>query len=201
MAARRKRDNRVMGHSKAEKAESHERIVKTAAAQFRALGVDGISVADLMQVAGLTHGGFYRHFSSRDDLVTEAVERALAEGSAVADAVAAHPKSSIGALVDAYLSVVHRDNLAHSCAVTALANDVARSNQRTRSAYTDQVERYVALIGGLIQHLPTKKRRVGALTALATLVGALAMSRAVNDDRLSREILGAAASELKARLS
>jgi TetR/AcrR family transcriptional repressor of nem operon len=190
-----------MGHSKAVKAESHDRIVKTAADLFRELGLDGISVADLMQHAGLTHGGFYRHFGSREELVVAAVERALADGSAVADAIAANPRSTIAALVDAYLSLAHRDNLASGCAVTALANDVARSDERTRLAYTAQVDRYVVLIVKLIAHLPQKKRRSAALAALATLVGAVAMARAVNDDKLSREILKSSADELKARLA
>jgi len=194
-------DNRPMGHSKVEKAESHERIVKVAAGVFRELGVDGISVADLMQCAGLTHGGFYRHFGSRDDLVAEAVERALKDGSAVADAVAANPRSTIDAVVDAYLSLAHRDNVASGCAVTALANDVARSTERARSAYSLQVGRYVDLIMRLIEPMPQKKRRAAALAALATLVGAVSMARAVNDERLSREILKSAADDLKARLA
>jgi len=190
-----------MGHSKVEKAESHERIVKVEAGVFRELGVDGISVADLMQCAGLTHGGFYRHFGSRDDLVAEAVERALKDGSAVADAVAANPRSTIDAVVDAYLSLAHRDNVASGCAVTALANDVARSTERARSAYSLQVGRYVDLIMRLIEPMPQKKRRAAALAALATLVGAVSMARAVNDERLSREILKSAADDLKARLA
>jgi TetR/AcrR family transcriptional regulator, transcriptional repressor for nem operon len=190
-----------MGHSKAAKTASHERIVKLAADMFRERGIDGISVADLMQCAGLTHGGFYRHFGSRDDLVAEAVDRALKEGSAAVDAIAASPGARIGALVDAYLSLVHRDKLSSSCAVTALAADVARCGRRTRTAYTGQVNRYVNVIARLIEHLPQKRRRAGALAALATLVGAVSMSRAVNDEKLSREILKSAADELKARLA
>jgi TetR/AcrR family transcriptional repressor of nem operon len=194
-------DNQPMGHSKAEKAESHERIVKVAAGVFRELGVDGISVADLMQCAGLTHGGFYRHFDTRDDLVAEAVEQALKDGSAVADAITANPRSVIGTVVDAYLSLAHRNNLASSCAVSALANDVARSTDRARSAYSLQVGRYVDLIMRLIAHMPQKKRRPAALAALSTLVGAVSMARAVNDEALSREILKSAADDLKARLA
>jgi TetR/AcrR family transcriptional repressor of nem operon len=194
-------DNCAMGHSKVEKAESHERILTAAAEVFRERGIDGISLADLMQVAGLTHGGFYRHFGSRDDLVAEGVERALRDGSAVADSIAANPRSTIGAVVDAYLSLAHRDNIASGCAVTALANDVARSNDRTRSAYSLQVGRYVELLTRLVESMPQKKRRPAALAALATLVGAVSMARAVNDDELSREILKSAADELKARLA
>src|SRR5258707_1291662 len=84
----------AMGHSKAEKAESHDRIVRTAATRFREIGVNGIGLADLMKEAGLTHGGFYRHFASRDELVAEAIERALHDGSKGAfEAVA---KSTLG---------------------------------------------------------------------------------------------------------
>ena len=190
-----------MGHSRADKAESHDRIVKVAADLFRELGIDGISVADLMKCAGLTHGGFYRHFESRDELVGEAVERALREGGAVTDAIAASPRATIGALIDAYLSLAHRDNLPTGCAVTGLANDVARSGERARSAYSKQVNRYIELIGALTGHIPQKKRRAHAVAALATLVGAVAMARAVNDEKLSREILKSAADELKACLA
>jgi TetR/AcrR family transcriptional regulator, transcriptional repressor for nem operon len=189
-----------MGHSKADKANSHERIVKVAADVFREVGIDGIGLADLMRSAGLTHGGFYRHFDSRDDLVAEAVERALKDGSAVANAIAANPKSTIGAVVDAYLSLVHRDNLASSCAVTALANDVSRSNDQARLAYSLQVGRYVDLIMRLTKHMPEEKRRATAIAALATLVGALSMARAVNDEALSQEILSSAADDLRKRL-
>jgi TetR/AcrR family transcriptional repressor of nem operon len=154
-----------------------------------------------MKCAGLTHGGFYRHFGSRDDLVAEAVERALQDGSAAADAIALNPRSTIGTVVDAYLSLTHRDNVASGCAVTALANDVARSTDRARSAYSLQVGRYVDLIMQLIEHMPKKKRRPVAIAALATLVGAVSMARAVNDEPLSREILKSAAEDLKARLA
>ena len=189
-----------MGHSRAAKAQSHERIVRLAARLFRERGVDGIGVAELMRAAGLTHGGFYRHFGSREALVAEAVDCALREGGAATDAVAALPRATIGSLVDAYLSLAHRDRLASSCAVTTLANDVARSGPRTRAAYTAQVRRYVELISRLISHLPGKRRRARATAALATLVGAVSMSRAVSDEKLSREILKAASDELKATL-
>lgn len=190
-----------MGHSKAEKAGSHERIVKVAADLFRERGVDGVGVAALMSAAKLTHGGFYRHFATREELVAEAVERALADGSAVAAAIASQPRATIGPVIDAYLSVAHRDRLSASCAVTTLAGDVARSGKRARAAYSAQVERYVSLLTKLVARVPAKKRRASALSALATLVGAVSMSRAVNDDALSREILEAAAETLKAQLA
>jgi TetR/AcrR family transcriptional repressor of nem operon len=192
-----------MGHSKADKAESHQRIVKTAAARFRETGVDGVGVADLMKEAGLTHGGFYKHFGSRDELVAEAVECALRDGGQAVAAIAnskMERKAVFAALVDAYLSLVHRDGLATSCAVTTMANDVARSNRRARSAYTRQVALYLEVFGKLIAGEKQKSKRMKAIAALSTLVGAVAMSRAVNDEKLSREILKSAADELKANL-
>ena len=190
-----------MGHSRASKADSHARIVKLAADAFRARGVESISVAELMKRAGLTHGGFYRHFSSREALVAEAVELALREGGAAVDAVAAQPHATIGALVDAYLSVAHRDGVRSSCAVTALAADVARGGARARAAYTAQVHTYVRIIERLLGSRRRARRRGRALAALATLVGAVSMSRAVDDDRFSRQILAAAAADLDERLS
>jgi len=189
-----------MGHSRAEKAESHDRIVRVAAARFRESGVGGVGVADLMQDADLTHGGFYRHFASRDDLVAEAVERALHDGGQAIDALANSKQFTLAALVDGYLSTAHRDNLATSCAVTTLAADVARSNDRARSAYTRQVGTYLELLTRLIAGDRQKSRRTKAIAALSTLVGAVSMARAVNDEKLSREILKSAADELKARL-
>ena len=139
-----------MGSSQADKAASHQRIVTAAAARVRRAGVDGLSVADLMREAGLTHGGFYRHFGSRDDLVAEAVEAALAHGSRRAEA-AARPggPEALAATIDAYLSPLHRDKPETGCAVAALPADIARSGQRARAAYTAQVRRYLDLLAGL----------------------------------------------------
>jgi TetR/AcrR family transcriptional regulator, transcriptional repressor for nem operon len=192
-----------MGHSKAEKEKSHRRIVKTAAARFRERGVDGIGLAELMKEADLTHGGFYGHFDSREELVAEAIECALRDGGEAVAAIAStkRPRAAVlGLLVDAYLSLAHRDGLATSCAVTSMANDVARSSARARTAYTKQVGIYLEVLAKLIATDKRKSRRAKAITALATLVGAVSMARAVNDEKLSRELLKSAADELKAQL-
>src|SRR5258706_11038907 len=100
-------DCQAMGHSKADKQKSHERIVKTAATVFRERGVDGIGLADLMKAAGLTHGGFYGHFGSRDELIAEAIECALQDGGKSMAAVIKDirsPNIALGTLIDAYLS-------------------------------------------------------------------------------------------------
>jgi len=186
-----------MGHSKADKAESHERIVKIAAAKFREAGIAGIGVADLMKEAGLTHGGFYRHFDSRDELVAEAVESALGEGARrLGRVVERSGEEAFPALVDAYLNKEHVDRRDSSCALVTLANDVARCGSRTRAAYTRQVKDYLGMFAGLLQPLgPDARRR--AITVLSALVGALALARAVEDEDLTREMLESVAAEIK----
>ncbi len=188
-----------MGHSQSNKIENHDKIVRIAANRFRELGVDGVGVDGLMKEAGLTHGGFYRHFSSREELVGEAIEKALEDGSRnVQETVSKGQELSLEGLVGAYLSKRHRDNLANSCAVTSLSSDTIRSNERGRSAYTRQVERYLDLLIGLISG-NEKESRKKAISTLSTLVGALSMARAVNDKKLSREILKSAAGDLLER--
>jgi TetR/AcrR family transcriptional repressor of nem operon len=187
-----------MGHSRASKREHHDEIVGVAASRFREDGIDRVGVADLMHDAGLTHGGFYRHFESRDQLVAEGVERALHDGGQAMAAVAESPHDPLAAVIDAYLSLAHRDNLGTSCAVTTLAADVARSSPRARAAYTDQVGVYIDMLERLLP--PGTRDRATAITALSTLIGAVSMARAVNDEPLSEEILASVASQLKARL-
>jgi TetR/AcrR family transcriptional regulator, transcriptional repressor for nem operon len=194
------RGAKSMGHSRASKREHHQEIVGVAASRFREEGVDKVGVSDLMRDAGLTHGGFYRHFQSRDELVAEAIERALHDGGQAMAAVAESPHAPLAAVIDAYLSITHRDNLGTSCAVTTLAGDVARGNPRARAAYTNQVGVYIDLLVRLLPPGSDDRSRATAITALSTLVGAVSMARAVSDEALSREILASAASELKAHL-
>src|ERR1700757_3154393 len=160
-----------MRYSKEHKFQTHARIVKKASVKLREKGANGIGVADLMKDAGLTHGGFYRHFASRDELVAEAVERALQEGARAVDTVASISKSPLAAVVDAYLSPSHSDDLATSCAVTTLASDVARGNDRARAAYARQVGRYLELLTKLIPGVGQRSRRRKAIAALSALVG------------------------------
>ena len=115
-------------------------------------------------------------------------------------AVAESPRDPLAAVIDAYLSIIHRDNLGTSCAVTTLAGDVARSNPRAQAAYTNQVGIYIDMLVRLLPSGSGDRSRATAITALSTLVGAVSMARAVNDEALSREILASAASELKAQL-
>jgi TetR/AcrR family transcriptional repressor of nem operon len=175
-----------VGSSRADKAANHERIVTAAAARIRRDGVQGTGVADLMRDAGLTHGGFYRHFGSRDDLVAEAVEAALAHGSRRAEAAARlGGPEALAMTIDAYLSPLHRDKPETGCAVAALPTDIARSSQRAQTAYTTQVRRYLDLFAALTPAGDPDDPHL----ILAALVGAIALARAVNDPALSDEIL------------
>lgn len=174
-----------MGSSQTDKSASHERIVKAAAARIRRDGVGAVGVAELMHEAGLTHGGFYRHFGSRDDLIAEAVEAALAHGSRRAEAAAQYGTEGLAATIDAYLSPLHRDKPETGCAVAALPTDIARSNPRSRTAYTGQVRRYLDLFGRLTPAGDPGDPHL----ILAALVGAIALARAVDDPSLSDEIL------------
>ena len=192
-----------MANSRLEKARNHERILELAAARFREIGIEGVGVADLMKEAGLTHGGFYRHFRSRDDMVAEVVERAMASGRKGLDCMTPSKggrQDVLAGLIDFYLSAAHRDSLPTSCPVTALVRDVARSNDRARSAYTQSVAAFLDLFTRLAVGDRPKVRRAKAVGALSTLVGALSLARAVNDEELSAEILKSAAAEAKARL-
>ncbi|ADP81091.1 TetR/AcrR family transcriptional regulator [Pseudofrankia inefficax] len=183
-----------MGHSRQVKDDNHRRVVTIAAARFREAGLDGPGVAELMQEAGLTHGGFYRHFASRDDLVAEAVEHLRAQFELGLDAVA---ERGVARLVADYLTERHRDAPATGCAVAALGGDIARSTDRARSAYTEQVRSYVTLLTTPLDadSDPAAARRRAQAT-LSALVGAMLLARAVNDDELSRELLNSVKDQL-----
>ena len=175
-----------MGSSQADKAASHERIVKVASRRIRRDGIDNVSVAELMNEAGLTHGGFYRHFASRDQLVAEAIDAALAQGSECTYAAAElGGAEGVAAIIDGYLSQAHRDKPQAGCAVAALATDIARSKPRAPNAYSGQVRRYTELLTEL---LPDRDGDEAHLI-LAALVGALVLARAVDDRGLSDAML------------
>jgi TetR/AcrR family transcriptional repressor of nem operon len=182
-----------VGHSQADKVASHQRIVEITATRLRVDGLSRPAIGELMKEAGLTHGGFYRHFGSREELVDESIVRALWDGARrIADAVGAERDSGgdpLAGLIAAYLSPEHRDDLAGSCAVATLGADVARASDRTRGAYGDQVRSYLRVIEGLLDEPDPAARRRRAVLTLSALVGAVIMARAVSDPELSGELL------------
>jgi len=176
--------------SREQAAENREKILATAAKLFREKGFDGIGVADLMKSAGLTHGGFYGHFSSKEDLMAQACIRAaddILQGAS--ERRAGKADDPFRAFVEFYLSVGHRDNSGSGCLMAALGADAARQSPTVRQAFTESFKR---LLHVLITIVPAKSKvasRDQALTTLATLVGAQVIARAVDDQKLSKEIL------------
>jgi TetR/AcrR family transcriptional repressor of nem operon len=172
-------------------AENRERIVEAAARLFRERGFDGIGVADLMKRAGLTHGGFYGHFSSKEDLIAEAsahaMTRSLAGWSRFGES-----GDPLSALAGAYLSAKHRDNPGAGCLLAALGSDASRQGPPVRSAISNHVRSAVDFLLKLVPGKSGAARRQKAIGTYATLVGAMVMARAVDDRSLSQEILDAA---------
>ena len=180
-------------------AQNRERIVEAAAQLFRQRGFDGIGVADLMKEAGLTHGGFYGHFSSKQELIAEAAARALTSSLAAWSQLSARASGDpLGAVASAYLTSGHRDNPGAGCLLAALGPDVARQGPAVRHAVTDYVRSAVDLLTRLIPHKSKAARRRKAISTYATLVGAMVIARAVDDRKLSQEILDAGLASVKA---
>src|SRR5712672_2024560 len=190
-----------MGYSKAQKAKTHERIVAIASKRFREKGLAGIGIADLMKEAGLTVGGFYKHFDSRDALVAEAVGGALELWKRQVDAaVSGGPPVTYESLVDEYLSEAHRNHPGTGCPVGALAGDLARTDRRTRALVSRKVRDNIELLATLIRNTnkaDSRGARAQAVLTYCALVGAISMARAVSDEELAREILKTAAQRLK----
>jgi len=192
-----------LGHSRADKAQTHKRIVAIAAKRLREEGLAGVGISELMKDAGLTVGGFYKHFDSRDALVAEAVGSALGSWRRRLEAAAASggPPVTYERLIDSYLSDAHRDNPGAGCTVSALAGEFARSDKRTRALVTEQIRNTIEWIASLIRdkHNDKDAARSKAILTFSTFVGALGMARAVSDEELSREILKSVGKLLKER--
>ena len=177
----------LMRHSKKDKAASHERILEVASARMRESGVQGPGVAEIMSAAGLTHGGFYKHFASRDELVAEALAKAFADTEAATASLLEDAADPLAAFVDSYASIAHCKNPAAGCAIPMLGCDVSRGDDRLRAVYREQVERYLAHLERLLGPGDDARRR--AVVALSSLVGAVLVARAVDDQELAEEIL------------
>src|SRR5215831_12530165 len=179
-----------MRRSREEAAQTRRRIVEAAACEFRKSGVVATGLNDLMKAAGLTHGGFYKHFASKDQLVAEATAAAV---DSLLKEMAVHP--TFKSAVSAYLSTRHRDNPASGCPLAALGDELARSGKKARAAATAGFMRLVDTLAGDACNAAARRR---ALVAAATMIGAVTMSRLVTDPELSAEILFAAEKNLAA---
>lgn len=181
-----------------EKAEANRRnVVEVASRLFRQRGYDGIGLADLMKGAGLTQGGFYKQFGSKDALIVEASVEALKIGAGRwAQLASDAPGNPLTAIVEFYLSPGHRDEKAEGCAIAALGPDAARHGGTLRQAFGAGVEHYLELLDDMVQADTDGHRRDKAMVIISTMVGALVLSRAVEDQQMSGDILRASIQSL-----
>jgi len=186
--------------SKEQMAENRARILDAAAALFRERGFAGIGVADLMKAAGLTHGGFYGHFASKEELMARASERALAGSlGGWRRLVEQAPDEALRRIVRSYLSEAHRDHPEQGCAVAALGGDVARQGPEVRASVTQGVGAHAALLAGLMPGDTAQERERQAWFTYAALVGAVVLARALDDAAASGAVLDAVALGLLAQ--
>jgi TetR/AcrR family transcriptional repressor of nem operon len=185
-------DGRTLGMkvSKEVMAEHKEQIIAAAAKRYRERGFDGISVADLMQEVGLTHGGFYRHFSSKDELIARSVLRAVSdtitEWRKIADDAAG---DRLEAVIHYYLSMRHHDHPETGCLAAALGCELTRLPSSMKDAVTDGERQMIDFLSGIAPGKTKALRRRQAIVAFASMVGGMTLARMTSDSELCQEIL------------
>ena len=180
------------------KEATHERIVEAAARAIRRSGYSGTGVADIMKDAGLTHGGFYAHFPSREAMLAEAADRAGRESVAMMERIVATcpPQRAIQAMAEAYLSKAHVEGVETGCATAALGSEMPRQAPEVRRAATRRIKEMIDLVARQSPDWGQPGAHERALATVATMVGALVLARAVDDARLSDALRKAALKQL-----
>jgi len=192
-----------MRYSREHKQETHARIVRKASVRLRERGAHGVGVADLMKEAGLTHGGFYAHFDSREALVIEAFAYAMDRSTERWRKIAEQtpPEQRLSTIVDTYLTPAHRDDPGHGCAVPALSAEIARESPKTRKAFAVKLEQMIDMMADQIPDLPRKAACKQAASALATMMGTLVLARVAGGGELSDDILAAGREAVLGRMA
>lgn len=190
-----------MRYGDGHKQETRGKVLRAASAAIRARGPDGVGVAEIMARAGLTHGGFYAHFPSKDALVAAAVADAFAQSRRrfLRLVEGCSPQAAFCAFLDGYVSREHCDHPASGCPISTLANDIARQSPAVRAAFEEGV---AALLERLAAWLPggaAQDRRALAASLLAEMAGAVALARALGDRALADEILSASRARIRTR--
>jgi len=188
-------------YSKGRKRETYDRILKAASVQLKKNGSNGIGIANLMREAGLTHGGFYSHFRSRDDLVSKAFAIAMDQTTFRWNKLIANLPANDGleAIVRAYLCTRHRDNPGDGCALPAFAAEMGRGDKATRKSFSIKLEVMIDLVAAQYTEASTGEARELAISAISTMMGAITLARASAGQDLSVEILEASTKSLTAR--
>jgi TetR/AcrR family transcriptional repressor of nem operon len=184
--------------SPSRKEATHERIVEAAARAIRRSGYGGTGVADIMKDAGLTHGGFYAHFASREAMLAEAADRAGSEAVEASARIAATapPPQALRSLLQAYLSKAHVQNAEAGCPIVALGSETPRQAPNVRRAATRRIKEMIDLVARQSPDWGKPGAHERALATIATMVGALLLARAVDDPKLSDALREAALEHL-----
>jgi TetR/AcrR family transcriptional regulator, transcriptional repressor for nem operon len=184
------------------KQKTRTRVLDAAASAIRLAGPDKVGVAGVMAEAGLTHGGFYAHFASKDELVTAAIEHMFEQARArfAHETEGRDAAAGLGAYIDFYLSKKHRDMRDAGCPIPALASDLPRLAEETRAIYAEGVQRLVARVTTLLTQLGHSGAEREARSTVAELIGALSLARVEPDAKRSDTILASSRQQLKQRL-
>jgi TetR/AcrR family transcriptional repressor of nem operon len=182
--------------------KNRQTVINVASQLFREHGFDGIGLKDLMEAAGLTQGAFYKQFASKDDLAAQASERAFERGiRRWSAAVEANPKDPLGAVSALFLSMGHREERGDGCPVVALGADAARQGPDVKASFEAWIRKYLEMLGPWLGESDGEDSTDKTMAVLSTMVGAMVLSRAVNNKRLSKRFLQAAAKDVLAKSS
>ncbi|GLS22977.1 TetR family transcriptional regulator [Labrys miyagiensis] len=177
--------------------KNRQTVIDVASRLFREHGFDGIGLKDLMESAGLTQGAFYKQFASKDDLAAQASRRALESAfQRWSAAGATNPQDPLGAVIAFYLSMEHGAEKMEGCPVVALGSDAARHGADVKASFEAGIRDYLEMLGPWVGEADGEERGGKAMAILSTMVGAVVLSRAVNDEQLSKRFLQAAAESI-----
>jgi TetR/AcrR family transcriptional regulator, transcriptional repressor for nem operon len=184
--------------SRIQAAENRETVINVASRLFRKRGFDGIGLKDLMKSAGLTQGAFYKQFASKEDLAAQASRRAMESAShRWSAATAAKPEDPLGAVIAFYLSMGHRREKMDGCPIVALGSDAARQGTDVKASFEAGIRKHLEILGRFIAKTGGEESDGKAMAILSTMVGALTLSRVVNDPDLAQAFLDAATDQVR----
>lgn len=184
--------------SRIQAAENRETVINVASRLFRERGFDGIGLKDLMKGAGLTQGAFYKQFESKEDLAAQASRRAMESATdRWSAATAANPEHPLEAVISFYLSMGHRGERMDGCPIVALGSDAARQGHDVKASFEAGINEHLDILGGFIAEANGEQSDSKAMAILSTMVGAVLLSRVVNDPDLSQAFLDAATDQVR----
>jgi TetR/AcrR family transcriptional repressor of nem operon len=183
--------------SRAQAEANREAVINAASRLFREHGFDGIGLKDLMKGAGLTQGGFYKQFESKDDLAAQASRRAMEHATRRWSSVAAASPDPLEAVIELYLSTGHREEKSDGCPLVALGADAARQTEEVRAPFQDGVQAHLQILNELMPEAESPNAYGKAMAMLSLMVGAVTISRILNDEEMSQRFLEAAADEAR----